>query len=264
MKEFKQFQISAAMQKEFNVERLMRVAHIYRSGDRWSNPIRNHAPAEYLFSYLNFLKDGDEYILTRNGYDREAKKLIQIPVKRMVRSENGVDWVVYNNPDKSKAKTKTLLVVGGDDDLYSAEMRLSVEKKGDVWIIHNTSVFNGKPWQEAEFNHELRMMSAGWYIRGIQGGTYRQGGFIPEYAPVNSNTGGVRPDFIKLTINPDIPSTIDYKGVSDLDTVSADYCIKEADLEDPDNERLVLTMYHGTKQTVRNFAVSLKQIMNVK
>lgn len=264
MKEWKQFSIGEDVQNEFDVERLMVLASTHRRGTKWGVPTRNHTPAEYLFNRVGFEKDGDDYLLTRKIYDRVARKVVSKAIGRLRPSTQGGEWVYYNNEDIDQATSRLVLAKGGDNDLYSAEMRLAVVKVGDVHIVRNTSTINGVLWSETPIRGEIGLMSASWYLRNIEDGQLRQGGFIPLYAPINYNIGGVRPEFVKLTTNPDVPSTLDYKGVSDLDTWSADYCVKEEDLTDPDHEKLVLTMYHGTKQTVRNFGVSLKQILSVK
>lgn len=253
------YTLLAEVEDFFDASKLIQVAMAYkdsRSG-KWYHH-RNKRPATSLFNRATVVPvSATEFMLQRF---RRTFAIIE-------KTDDGASWRYYAGTSKESANQIILLVEGHPEvDLYHANPGMRVEQvkleNGKLLTtVHNISLINERPWQEAQKNVDIDSIGCMWYVRGAQGLHHRQGGYIANGNIVDLNRGSGRVEFCKVTNDPDLPSTTDFKGTSDLGKLNADYVWSEADQLDSDREFLSLTLYHGVKQTITPFALPLTTLL---
>ena len=183
-------------------------------------------------------------------------------------TDQGTTWRYYNNVDKSKSTICRLFVEGDPDvDLYHANpgVRLESQETGNkgktLTTIHNITLLNGAPYQEMKNNVDVQGIGCMWYMRRARGLDYAQGGYIANGGVTDINRGSGRLDFCKITDDPSVPLTTDFKGNTDLKKFNTDFIFTEEDQLDPDKESLALIIYHGVKQTISPVVIPITTIL---
>lgn len=246
----------------FNADKLIQVAAATKSSrtGNWYHH-RNKTPGTSLFNRMEvFPLSATEFQLVRYGKPRAF----------METTDQGATWRYYNKPTREEATRIVLLVEGDPDvDLYHANpgVRIEQEQIGTgkdvktLATIHNISLINEKPWQEAKNNVDIQGIGCMWYMRRVHDLHYKQGGYIACGNKVDMNRGSGRVAWCKITDDPTVPLTTDFKSDAELNEFKTDYIYTEKDQLDPDKEYLSLILYHGVKQTLYPITIPMTTIL---
>jgi hypothetical protein len=244
----------------FSADKLIMVSQAWKSSrtGKWYIH-RNKTPGTQFFNKVTvFPKSGTEFELHRYGR----------PYGLMELTDQGTAWRFYNNVDKTKATMVRLFVEGDPDiDLYHANPGVRIETQETatrgktVSTIHNITILNGKPYSEMKNNVDVKGIGCMWYMRRVSDLNYRQGGYIANGNFADTNRGSGRLDWCKITDDPSVPLTTDFKGNTDLEGFNTDYIFTEKDQLDSDREALALTIFHGVKQKLSPIVIPITTIL---
>jgi len=140
MQEFKKYHYDSAVLEAFNPRGLV-IAKSRMSTKAGFIHAPERLPAGKLFA-------GRTMLPVANGFQLLDKSGPAAFIEDS--SNDGSKYRFYNHPDKTKA-TVTLCLVTGDPTIELVEVNpcFTVEPKANGLVtIHNTSIINGKPWQE--------------------------------------------------------------------------------------------------------------------
>jgi hypothetical protein len=215
-------------------------------------------PAGLLFDKTTVRAEGNGFILTRDKKD----------IAYIESSEGqGSKWRYYNNADKTKATMIYLLVTGDPEhDLCEVNLIIDVVKlpNGIVKLINNTIV-NGQDWQAFQPNQTAQRIGFQYTLNNLQEADSYSGLMYLPAGGRNFNQAGSQRDYINLTTDPNIPISTDKDGYSQSDT-HADYCIKQADLDDANIESFGITMVWlqggNPKNSSETMLIPIKDILS--
>ena len=256
------YQLSQDVEDFFNASKLVQVSMAYKSRTtgKWTHH-RNKIPATSLFNRVTvFPLSATEFHLYR--YNK--------PYALVESTDQGASWRHYNRPTKEESTIVRIFVEGDPGvDLFHVNPGVRIEQQiiGDgketktLSTVHNISLVNGAPWQDVRPNVDIDSIGCMWFMRGIKGGTYAQGGYIANGNTIDLNRGSGRVAFCKLTDDPAIPLATDVKGNSDLELFNTDYIYSEEDQLDADREYLYLSLYYGVKKTISPLVIPITTIL---
>lgn len=168
-------------------------------------------------------------------------------------SAQGSKWRYYNHPDKTQA-TITYLLVDGDPQHDLCEVNLIVDvvklENGIVQIL-NSSIINGNHYSFFTPNQTAQRIGFQYTLNNLQDVDSYSG---LTYLPAGGrsfNQAGSQREYINLTTDPSIPISTDKDGASQMAT-HADYCIKQADLDDANIELFGIKMVWLTGGNPKN------------
>lgn len=256
------YNLSQEVKDFFNADRLVQVALASRSArdGKWYHH-RNKTPGTILFHNVTVFPVS-EHLFELKSRNRT--------VAVMEKTGQGAEWRHYTGPSIASARVIRLLVEGNSEvDLFYANPGIEVineTKRTENGLVStstvkNITILNGLPWQEVENNLDIQGIGVNWFVRGVDNLTYRQGGFIANGNIVDLNRGSGRKEFCKISTDPNIPLTTDFKTDSEISEYKADYILREQDILDPDVEALSMTVYHGLKQTISPITIPLNSIL---
>lgn len=154
----------------------------------------------------------------------------------LIKSNQGAEYVYYNNPDKDKATiielwSKTDITVG----LSTINLGLSIteltDDNGNVGykFSHAPTLLNGIPWLEAPKNREFVWAKANWAMTNADNGSQRDN--VEWLASTGFNERGHDVEEVIISRHADFPGL--------------DYEFTKADAEDADKEHLIVWYMHG-------------------
>lgn len=215
-------------------------------------------PAGLLFDKTIVRAEGNGFILTRDKKD----------IAYIESSEGqGSKWRYYNHPDKTKATMIYLLVTGDPEhDLCEVNLIIDVQKlpNGIVHIINNTIV-NQEGWSNFQPNQTAQRIGFQYTLNNLQEADSYSGLMYLPAGGRNFNQAGSQRWYINLTTDPNIPISTDKEGNSQIAT-HADYCIKQADLDDANIESFGITMVWlqggNPKNSSETMLIPIKDILS--
>lgn len=202
-------------------------------------------PAGLLFDKTTASEDNDgNWVIFRN----------RAPVAFVEHSDTqGSKWRYYNHADKTKATIIYLLVDGDPQhDLCEVNLIVDVVKlENGIFQILNSSIVNGNHYSFFTPNQTAQRIGFQYTLNNLQDVDSYSG---LTYLPAGGrsfNQAGSQRDYINLTTDPSIPISTDKEGNSQMAT-HADYCIKQADLDDANVELFGIKMVWLTGGNPKN------------
>lgn len=255
------YNLSDEVKSLFKADKLIQVAMANKSAanGKWYHH-RNKTPGTWLFHNVTVNPLSDTlFELKRNN----------VTIAVLEKSNQGVEWRHYTGRSKESATSIRVLVEGDPNvDLFYANPGVEIiteTKETNAGLvatatIKNITILNGIPWQEIKNNVDIQGIGVNWFLRNVSDLDYIQGGFIANGNVTDLNRGSGRRSFCKISTDPDIPRTTDFKTDSELHDYKADYVLSPRDLMSNHREVLSMTIYHGLKQTIFPLTLPINSI----
>lgn len=248
---YQKYNISQEVQDAFHPEKLLGVAAITKYPKTGWTLDRNEVFGASLFNRITVLKDGSNgYFLRKDG--------VGVAYLEDGKPDDPFHYKWYNNPDKTKATVKRLLVIGDPSvDAICVNPAFEVTRSGDFIMVVNKTTINGLPYEQVATNRRIRFVGFHWGISDVAD-TGIRGGLIASNG--ENQKGSSRPDYVKLSKNIAAIITADKLGLSQMNDNSVDYVLKTADIADTGVEHLTLQCSFDVKNDSEILRVPLQEI----